>query len=82
MNTTPAPKLVPWEQLTPLAQLAVHKEHNRLLLTLRAWLGSALVSRLVSSPPAWEYELGSLAASSLVTALGDRPRVDPGVVPV
>ena len=35
-------------------------------------LGSALVSRLALSPPAWEYEPGSLAASSLVTALCDR----------
>jgi predicted RecB family nuclease len=45
-------------------------------------LGSALVSRLASSPPAGEYEPGSLAASSLVTALRDRPRVDPSAVPV
>jgi hypothetical protein len=54
----------------PIRGLAITKEHEKAVcisLALRALLEVVLVSRLVTSPPVWQYELGSLAASSLVT---------------
>ena len=65
METAGRPKFL-GNKYTALA--ARHQQGTRHILKgtrCVPWLGLALVSRLGSSPPAGEYEPGSLAASSL-----------------
>jgi hypothetical protein len=66
-------RTVSWEQLTPLrCSPSARNELEISPQAQRAWLGLSLVLWLCWSPPAWEHEPGSFAASSLVTALCDR----------